>query len=148
MSSVYFIRPIGKVGPVKIGCSVAPTVRAQTLSKRDLKLEVAAHLPGGFFMERQFHTLFLDLHVGKEWFAWTPEMGRVIEAICRGDFDPSILPAKPVRLPRKEIEYTPERRADMAFKAKRTAAWKRHWRTVSGANWTQFMAEYQPEQAA
>lgn len=117
MKRVYFIKPVGMDGPIKIGCSEQVEKRLSHLTRKRRPLEIAATIPGDYFVERQFHTLFREDHIGKEWFFWTAEMGEVIAAINAGTFDLTSLPAEPVRLPRKLIEYTPERRARMSAAA-------------------------------
>lgn len=128
MRQVYFMRPVGMGGPVKIGCSENPQHRCRMLSRKHMPLEVAAVIPGDYFVERQFHTLFRASHVGKEWFFPTADILSAIEAINAGTFDKAALPEKPVRLPRKAIEYTPERRAKMAEDARRNSQRRREYR--------------------
>ena len=126
---VYFIRPVGENGPVKIGCSINPRDRVKQMTRRNRPLELVAALGGDFFEERQFHTLFAADHIGKEWFFWTPALGEVMDAIAAGDFDRSILPDTPKRLPRKAIEYTPERRARMAEASRNHNRWLKEYRS-------------------
>lgn len=46
---VYFLRPAGQDGPVKIGCSTAPQSRLeQYMSWAPFPLEIVATVPGGF----------------------------------------------------------------------------------------------------
>lgn len=127
MRHVYFMRPVGMGGPIKIGCSENPENRRQLLSRLHLPLELVAVTQGDYFLERQFHTLFGASHIGKEWFFPTADILAVIEAINAGTFDKSALPEKPVRLPRKAIEYTPERRAKMSEAAKKAAERRREY---------------------
>jgi hypothetical protein len=127
---VYFIRPVGERGPVKIGCSFDPEQRLASMTRKARPLEIVAVIKGDFFVERQFHTRFRSDHIGKEWFFWSPELGATIDLIAAGTFDVSLLPQKPVRLPRKRIEYTPERRAQMSEAARRHAVWLRAYRAA------------------
>jgi hypothetical protein len=60
---------------------------------------LAAKVEGGQDLERRFHLHFIEHWIGREWFAASPEMDRVIAAINDGSFDTDELP--PVRpLPR------------------------------------------------
>lgn len=123
MRRVYFIKPVGTDGPIKIGCSANPKQRLGALSRKHSPLEIAATVPGGFFTERQFHTVFREDHIGHEWFASSRRLLSVIEQINAGHFDMAKLPTRPMRLPRKVIEYTPVVRAEMAEAARRNSLW-------------------------
>lgn len=93
MKRVYFIRPIGMVGPVKIGVSKSPDGRRKTLETwAPFPLEIVAEIEGDGVLERRFHARFRDSYVRHEWFNWTPELGQVIMSINDGTFDDSILP--------------------------------------------------------
>ena len=86
MTRVYFIKPIGMEGPIKIGCSFSPTARRETLETwSPFALEIVAEIEGEFRLERQFHALFSDSHQRREWFTATP-------AINAGTFDKTTLP--------------------------------------------------------
>lgn len=100
--TVYFIRPIGMSGPIKIGCSCSPTSRRDTLATwSPFPLEIVAEISGSMDYERRFHTLFRDQHRGHEWFDWTPELQRVIEEVAGGTFDLQTLPL-PLPLPNRK----------------------------------------------
>src|SRR3546814_7865437 len=72
MKRVYFIRPIGQAGPVKIGCSVGPNKRRHELETwSPVPLEIVAEIDGGFVIERRFHAKFHDTHERREWFTWS-----------------------------------------------------------------------------
>lgn len=130
MKRVYFMRPVGMGGPIKIGCSGQPEQRLKALSRKSMPLEIAATIEGDYFEERQFHTLFRGAHIGREWFFPTAALVACIEQIAAGTFDMNCLPAKPERLPRKEIEYTPERRARMAEAARNNARWLKAYKAA------------------
>src|SRR3546814_12248774 len=69
MKRVYFIRPIGQAGPVKIGCSVGPNKRRHELEKwTPVPLEIVAEIDGGFDIERRYHAKLdrKDIGWGKE----------------------------------------------------------------------------------
>jgi len=94
MSVVYFVRPIGELGPVKIGWTTLIHDRMSALNCwSPVQLEIAATIPGGLILERRFHAKFLASRDHGEWFAWTPELGETIDAILAGSFDTDTLPA-------------------------------------------------------
>lgn len=98
---VYFMRPAGMPGPIKIGCSHVPPDRRLALSKwSPFQLEIIAKIRGEFDLERRFHNRFRRDHSHCEWFAWSPELQAVIDQIVSGCFDIDTLPeAKGVRDP-------------------------------------------------
>jgi hypothetical protein len=89
-------------GPVKIGCSTATETRRLVLSKwSPFKLEIVTWIEGDYDLERRFHTLFRRDHTHCEWFRWSPELERVMEAVQAGTFDVDTLPeGRGVRDPR------------------------------------------------
>ncbi|MBK9496667.1 MAG: GIY-YIG nuclease family protein [Xanthomonadales bacterium] len=94
MSYVYFIKPVGMDGPIKIGCSWNPAVRLRNNGYWvPFKLEVAAMIPGGKELEGRFHRRFFGSRSHYEWFDWSPDLGRIIDEINSGDFNDAELPA-------------------------------------------------------
>lgn len=82
---VYFIRPVGQEGPVKIGCSAAPQRRVEDLAVwSPYPLEVAAASPGSLKIERQLHNIFRADHSHREWFRASPKLSALIEAVAGG----------------------------------------------------------------
>ncbi len=118
MKRVYFIKPIGMDGPIKIGCSKSPTGRLSTLETwSPFALELLAEIEGGEKLERRFHAKFIAQRKSREWFEWSQELADTIAAIKAGVFDIETLPA-PRRLhhghrtgPAKGTKWTEERRA-------------------------------------
>lgn len=91
---VYFIRPLGMDGPVKIGCSADLSGRLRASACwSPFELEVIATVPGGYDLEHRFHAMFEADHLRLEWFSWSDRMAVIVEAINSGSFDPEILPA-------------------------------------------------------
>lgn len=91
---VYFIRPIGMQGPIKIGCSATPDARLSNLDTwSPFPLEIAASVMGSYRIERRFHALFVEHHQRREWFNWAPQFDEVIAQINAGNFDVEGLPA-------------------------------------------------------
>lgn len=92
--TVYFIRPVGSLGPVKIGCSRSPDGRQKTLETwSPYALKIVATIAGHHELEHRFHARFAHLHERREWFRWEPELQDVIDAINAGAFDIGTLPA-------------------------------------------------------
>lgn len=90
---VYFIRPIGLAGPVKIGCSKDPPHRLRAYQYwSPLPLEIVALVQDAGELEPRFHALFREHHSHHEWFHAAPEITATIEAIAAGTFDFVSLP--------------------------------------------------------
>lgn len=111
---VYFIKPIGMDGPVKIGCSVSPDSRRKTLETwSPFPLEVAAEIEGGYELERRFHGKFIQDHSHREWFKASVELTATIAEIRNGTFSIEALP-EPIQLPTRRkgsrAKWTPEQR--------------------------------------
>lgn len=82
---VYFIRPIGRDGPIKIGVSCAPPERLGTLMCwSPYPLEVAVAIPGSYKLERRIQERFAASHSHKEWFLETPALLALIERLKSG----------------------------------------------------------------
>lgn len=118
MKHVYFIKPIGLDGPIKIGCSHSPDGRRDTLETwAPFALEVVAEIEGHFDLEQRFHAMFWDSHERREWFSCTPELRQTIERVRAGTFDVASLPA-PRRLPPtrqgRRTKWTDEQKAQAA----------------------------------
>lgn len=137
---VYFIRPIGMEGPIKIGCSHSPDGRRSTLETwSPFPLEIVAEIEGGEKLERRFHCRFFDQHQSREWFRWSPELAETIDAINAGTFSIASLP-EPRRLPsmgagcKPGTKWSPQRRtiqmrAIAMRKAEKLSGLVRHWGT-------------------
>lgn len=91
--TVYFVRAIGTIGPIKIGATNAlPKRLAGMDSSSPYPLECIAHFDGSVDIERRLHALLADHHERKEWFRWSPQLASVIAAIRGGTFDFDSLP--------------------------------------------------------
>jgi len=98
---VYFIKPVGLDGPVKIGCSLLPRNRLAAMSAwSHVPLEIAALIVGDEDLERRFHAAFRDQWSHGEWFHASPALNAVIAAVAAGTFDVKALP-EGSRLPSK-----------------------------------------------
>ncbi|SOC45733.1 T5orf172 domain-containing protein [Rhizobium subbaraonis] len=66
---IYFMRPVGMVGPIKIGCSASVGERLESLAVwSPFKLEILYTEPGGYKLEQKIHQAFADYHSHREWF--------------------------------------------------------------------------------
>lgn len=84
-SFVYFIRPVGQNGPIKIGCSGLPKSRLHDFTKwSPIALEIVALVPGSYELERSLHSCFAHVHRHFEWFEATEELLAGIAALQRG----------------------------------------------------------------
>lgn len=76
---IYFAKPVGQIGPVKIGCAANPTARLQCLQTASpVPLEIVALIVGGHDLERALQHRFRDDHLHGEWFASSPELADLI----------------------------------------------------------------------
>lgn len=79
---VYFIKPKGMAGPVKIGCSRVPNGRLVDLTVwSPFELELIGSFPGTYSDEQFIHSCFAHIHSHREWFYFTPELGAAIKSM-------------------------------------------------------------------
>lgn len=79
---VYFLRPIGHIGPIKIGCSIQPKLRLETyLPWSPIKLELIATAPGGHAQERHLHGMFQSDWLHHEWFSASKRLLALIDHV-------------------------------------------------------------------
>lgn len=96
MNVVYFIQS-GVDGPIKVGTTATPARRLETLQRGNpVPLTIMATTPGGYELEREFHSLFARGALGSEWFRRdTPGLIETVHHILRyGE-----LPARPESSP-------------------------------------------------
>lgn len=85
MSTVYFIKPIGMNGPIKIGCSGQVHYRMDTLATwSPFPLELITAVKGNVADERSVHRLFAHLRTHKEWFKSSPTLWEFIGSLKAG----------------------------------------------------------------
>jgi hypothetical protein len=66
---VYFVKPVGQRGPVKIGVSMNPQRRlAEFQAASPVALEMIGTMRGGHVTECRLHATFADLRLHGEWF--------------------------------------------------------------------------------
>lgn len=77
---VYFLRPVGQIGPIKIGCSKLPPLRLETLTVwSPVRLELICSVPGSHKDEHTLHGMFRRHHVHGEWFGASKELLALID---------------------------------------------------------------------
>ena len=82
---VYFVRPYGENGPIKIGCSIRPYDRMFSMQGSHWQdLEMAVVIPGGFELENKIHKCFAKSHIHREWFSPTPRLLKLISDLQSG----------------------------------------------------------------
>jgi hypothetical protein len=90
---VYFAKPIGMEGPIKIGCSTMPTTRLLSLmSWCPFPLELLVAIPGGYRMESDIHDCFADAHRHNEWFSPSPDLMKAIGRLKAGEPIEEVIP--------------------------------------------------------
>lgn len=86
MSFVYFIKPVGALGPVKIGCSIDPVKRLQQLMVwSPVRLEIIAAFPGSYDDETAIQGMFSDSRSHGEWFHHSERLATFVERIRGGE---------------------------------------------------------------
>lgn len=81
---VYFIRPVGMDGPIKIGFSIKPISRLQSSSTWSaFPLEMIGYVPGTSDDESFLHRCFACCHYHREWFHATPELLAAVRGILK-----------------------------------------------------------------
>jgi len=83
-TQVYFIKPVGLDGPIKIGCSRIPADRLITLTLwSPFPLEIIGSTQGSYADERFLHQCFANWHSHAEWFhpasGLREEIARILE---------------------------------------------------------------------
>lgn len=139
VTHVYFIKPVGMDGPVKIGVSQSPDGRRETLATwSPFALEIIAVIRGDAAMERRFHSYFRDTYQRREWFGWSSLMAETVAAINAGTFDVSVLP-EPRRLGFLGIQrkpWTDEQRIRASYNHRcRKALWRSGYATPIEPDW-------------
>lgn len=86
---VYFIKPVGQDGPIKIGLSNDPARRiAEFATWSPLRLELLGSVPGSWADEQFMHECLADHLSHGEWFHASPEvLSAVNSVIATGGFD-------------------------------------------------------------
>lgn len=129
---IYFARPVGMDGPIKIGCSAKPISRLKVLASwSPFELEFIGTAPGSFDDEAFLHKRFSDLHTKREWFMSSPLLRATIEAILAGKSVREACAGLPEKMPlrnQKRPIPTDDRKLFLYYgnrvRAARDALWK------------------------
>jgi hypothetical protein len=82
---VYFIKPVGQDGPVKIGVSVTTRKRLEALAAwSPAPLEIVVSIPGDRSLEQNLHQCFDDLLIHHEWFRADPRITALMDKLLAG----------------------------------------------------------------
>lgn len=82
---IYFLKPVGMSGPIKIGFSNDPEKRLKACTLwSPFKLQVIATAEGDRAIERLLHNCFADIHSHGEWFHPHERLLMAIKAIKAG----------------------------------------------------------------
>lgn len=137
---IYFLKPIGMEGPIKIGCSSAPEKRLAVFAAwSPFPLEIAATAKGNYKIERALHDRFAHLHTHLEWFKPDLELTSAIRRIAAGTavedaIDLSVRKGS-IRDKRKREPWSPERRRLMSWTTRIHAANRRAARHLGCQMW-------------
>jgi hypothetical protein len=83
LKEIYFLRPLGELGPVKIGMSVYPAHRLKGMAIwSPVILELAAHCRAHHNTEHFLHHHFIADWMHGEWFAWSEALQAVIDHVA------------------------------------------------------------------
>src|SRR4051812_4992089 len=81
---IYFIKPIGWAGPIKIGFSIRPLVRIQPIQANSpIPLEIIGQTPGSMADEWYLHRCFADQFSHAEWFHVSGTLNMAIKGILK-----------------------------------------------------------------
>lgn len=118
---VYFLKPIGMAGPIKIGCSILPETRLRAFDIwSPFPLEIVASAPGGHQDESNLHWRFRSGRSHGEWFLVSVELLNLIDQVRLT----GVLPPLEVVPPRARKE-TGRKLRNLAWRRAKTALGKR-----------------------
>ena len=114
---VYFLKPVERLGPIKIGCSREPHSRLETfMAWSPFPLELIGRVPGDTKDENYLHRCFWDRRSHGEWFHHSVELREAIDRILvlgvvsRDIVSPNELKSRPGR------KRTPEQSRLMSYR--------------------------------
>lgn len=85
MTFLYFVKPVGQAGPIKIGHSVNPARRVRELAcEVGRKLQLVAQCPARRIDESYMHWRHRHHHLCGEWFEPTPRIMADAERAAHG----------------------------------------------------------------
>lgn len=119
VSYVYFIKPVGMDGPIKIGCSNTPETRLIALAAwSPFPLEIIGRTRGTQKDEAFLHSCFSDLHTHHEWFHFSPALRETINKILATSIDEVRCDLTPKSKIRKGRPLKSERSASESLRVK------------------------------
>lgn len=130
-SFVYFLRPVGLPGPIKIGCSQTPEGRLETyMAWSPYPLEKIGQVPGNTKDEGYLHRCFWAQRSHAEWFHPSRELHAAIDRVLSEGRVPrdivadELLQSKPgrKRTPEQSRQMSYRMRVDWALRKMRTDA--------------------------
>ena len=97
MSRLYFIKPVGTDGPIKIGITTMLDKRLMEIACwSPVPLELLGSVTGDLSQESRIHRSFACDHSHREWFHATPRVRAFIDAVlAAGDLHPAIAQLEP-----------------------------------------------------
>lgn len=118
MNYVYFLRPKGQLGPIKIGCSHSPELRTYFFqSWSPLELELAAVTPGSWCLERQIQAMFAEQHSHGEWFFPCRALLSLIDRLAAGEKIEDLIDVEPYSPHQTSVKTVKRRSAIPLLKA-------------------------------
>lgn len=138
---VYFIKPVGMYGPIKIGWSETPLERLKGLMAwSPFELELLATAPGPLRLEYKVHSRFARSHRRSEWFEPDTDLIVGISALRAGKsldeaFDFSQLQGSIRKRVRRDLWWTPEKRLRVSYESRIRHALARLRRNTGVSHW-------------
>lgn len=116
-SYVYFFKPCGVDGPIKIGCSESPEDRMATFAAwSPWPLEMIGRVPGTTKDEIYLHRCFWQVRSHGEWFRSSPELRAAIHRVLvLGVVPRDIVPDEMLGTPQRKLR-TPEHKLRMSYR--------------------------------
>lgn len=123
LGTIYFVRPVGLAGPIKIGFTTNTMLRLPAINAwAPFRLEIAASTPGTLRTENAIHRCFSECHSHGEWFFPTSRLIAAIEALATGrPLEEAIDFTKQAGPIRGKFPWTDDRRKIMSYRQR--AAW-------------------------
>lgn len=107
---VYFFRPVGAEGPIKIGCSFLPHERLLAYAHwSPVPLQLIGRVAGNQRFEKGLHAALREHHSHGEWFRPAPQVLAMVADAIAGKIDVTTLPQ-----PRNVWGMAPRRPEDTA----------------------------------
>lgn len=136
-SNIYFLKPAGLDGPIKIGCSGLPNARLETLAVwSPWPLELIGSVPGVITDESFLHSCFADQHSHYEWFHSSPELRQAIkEILAAGTVDAVRHKLQAKGQIRTKRKVSPEKRHYLSYRHRINWASRRLRKVDENGSW-------------